>query len=97
VSFSTSTTHLFKIKIGLGPGTNNYVELMSLKLLLLFAIEKRVESLQIFGDSLIVVNWARNTMKCHNIILFPLLEEVHRLLSSFDVLSITTCLHGEKQ
>jgi ribonuclease HI len=33
-------THLYKIRMGLGIGTNNYVELMSLKLMLLFAGEK---------------------------------------------------------
>jgi hypothetical protein len=37
-----SNTHLFRLKMGLGPGTNNFAELMSLKLLLLFALEKNV-------------------------------------------------------
>jgi ribonuclease HI len=43
--------------MGLGPGTTNYVELMSLKLLLIFAKEKNVNSLHIFGDSLNVIKW----------------------------------------
>jgi ribonuclease HI len=42
-----SDNHLFKLKMGLGPGRNNYAELMSLKLLILFAEEKGVKTLQI--------------------------------------------------
>jgi hypothetical protein len=35
-----SDSHFFKMTLGLGKGTNNYAKLMSLKLLLIFAIEK---------------------------------------------------------
>jgi ribonuclease HI len=49
----------YKIKMGLGPGTNNYAELLSLKLLLLFAKVKNVNSIHIFGDSQIVVKWVQ--------------------------------------
>jgi hypothetical protein len=35
-----SESHHFKIKLGLGQGSNNYVELMSLKLILHFANER---------------------------------------------------------
>ena len=38
-------------------GTNNFVEHMELKLLLMLVIEKGVQNLQTFGDSLVVVNW----------------------------------------
>jgi ribonuclease HI len=79
-----SNTHLFRLKMGLGPGTNNFAELMSLKLLLLFSLEKNVHSIQLFGDSLLVINWIRKSQRCHNIILCPLLEEVFRILASFD-------------
>ena len=33
-------SHFFQISLGLGTGTNNYVELMTLKLLLYFSIER---------------------------------------------------------
>jgi hypothetical protein len=46
----------FHIKLGLGQGTNNYADLLTLKLELLFAKEKELWHLQIFGDSMIVVN-----------------------------------------
>jgi ribonuclease HI len=51
--------HFYKIKMGLGPGSNNYVELMSLKLLLTFVGEKGITTIQIFGDSLNVINWVQ--------------------------------------
>jgi len=51
-----SENNSFKIKMGLCPGTNNYAELLSLKLLLLFVEEKEVETIQDFGDSLDVIN-----------------------------------------
>jgi ribonuclease HI len=61
---------------------------MSLKLLLLFAIEKNVNSIQVFGDSQMVVKWIWNINQCHNILLIPLLEEVQRLMASFDYFDI---------
>jgi hypothetical protein len=52
-------SHYYNLTMGLGPGTNNYAELMALKLLLTFAGEKGINSLQIFGDSMVVINWIR--------------------------------------
>jgi ribonuclease HI len=45
-----------KFKAGLGRGTNNFDELMALKLVLILAAEKGVQKLQIFRDSMIVTN-----------------------------------------
>jgi len=77
----------FKIKMGLGSSTNNFAELMSLKLLL-FTKEKNVTSLQVFGDSQVVVKWVQNQQQCQNILLLHILEEVQRLVVSFDVFEI---------
>jgi ribonuclease HI len=74
--------------MGLIFGSNKYVELMALKQLILFARENWVISLQIFGDSLNVVNWTRKLQRCHNIILAPLIEEMDRILNNFDSFSI---------
>ena len=83
-----SDSHFFKLNMGLGFDSNNYAELMALKLLILFAREKGVISLRIFGDSLNVVNWTRKLQRCHNIILAPLIEEIDKILNSFDSFSI---------
>jgi ribonuclease HI len=73
----------------LGQGSNNYAELMALKLLLSFAGEKGITKLQIFGDSLVIINWMRKTQRCHNIFLASLLEEVFLITEIFTNLSFT--------
>jgi ribonuclease HI len=84
-----SNNHSFHLKMGLGRGTNNYVELMALKLLLLFTREKGIQQIQIFGDSMNVINWTRKHQTCHNIFLCPILEEIFRLLDTFDTVVIS--------
>jgi ribonuclease HI len=81
--------HSFHLKLGLGQGTNNYVELLTLKLLLLFTKEKEILHLQIYGDSMNVINWARKLQQCHNIFLLPILEDIFRLLEEFDTVVIS--------
>jgi hypothetical protein len=41
-----SLSHYFIMTIGIGPRTNNFVELLSLKLLIVFTIEKRLSKFQ---------------------------------------------------
>jgi ribonuclease HI len=86
--FHISNRVSFKIKMGLRSGTNNFAELMSIKLLLLFSKEKKLTSLQVFGDSQVVVKWVQNQQQCHNILLLPILEEVQRVVVSFDIFEI---------
>jgi ribonuclease HI len=74
--------------MGLGKGTNNYVELMALLLLLKFSIEQGLHSIQLFGDSMNVINGLQKIQSCHNIILQPILEEISTILDSFDTFVI---------
>jgi len=83
-----SESHYYNLTMGLGPVTNSYVELMALKLLLTFTREKGINSLQIFGDSMVVINWIRKSQVCHNIRLSPLLGEVFITLVSSKHFSI---------
>jgi ribonuclease HI len=53
--------------MGLGRGTNNFVEILAMKLLLHFAKEKEINTLQIFRDSMLAINWARKSQECHHI------------------------------
>jgi len=80
--------HSFKASVGLGLGTNNYAELSALRLLLCWLIRKNIFAIQIFGDSLNVINWVNGSSSCHNQILKPLLEEIMLLKSSFNRISI---------
>ena len=76
--------HYFMFKAGLGEGTNNFTELYALKLLLTLALDKQVSSIQVFGDSLLVINWIRGKYKSHNLNLAQLLCEVIRLNDFFE-------------
>jgi ribonuclease HI len=82
-----SSAHHFNITMGLVQGSNNYAKLMALKLLLIFVGEKGIDSLQVFGDSMVVINWIRKSQVCHNIRLSPLLNEVLTISNSYRVLS----------
>jgi hypothetical protein len=64
-------------------------KLLTLKLLLAFAKENDLRHIQIFGDSQIVVKWARKIQKCHNIFLLPILEDTYQLLNFFDSMTIS--------
>ena len=56
-----SEIHHYTYRVGLGMGTNNFAEVMALKLLVHFAVEKDIKRIQIYGDSLIIINWAKRT------------------------------------
>ena len=74
--------------MGLGSGTNNYAKLMASKLIPCLAIEINYRNLQIFGDSLVVINWINKTQRCINTSLDALVEEFSRLFANFDSLSL---------
>jgi len=85
-----SDSHFFAMSMGLGGGTNNFAELMSLKLLLMFAMEKGCSSLNIFGDSLNVIQWLNHTQECRNLRLDHIIYSIRQLLLRFDFFS---CRH----
>ena len=49
--------HYITFKAGLGEGTNNFAELYALKLLISLSLKKQIKHIQIFGDSMLVINW----------------------------------------
>lgn len=53
-------------------------------MLLSFAIEKGCRSLQVFWDSMVVINWIIEEQRCHNVMLLPILEEPMDLKFYFD-------------
>ena len=70
--------------------TNNYIEFLSLKILLGFAKNKNYQAIQVFGDSMLVINWIKGAQRCSNTNLELLLPEVSHIISSFDDFS---CMH----
>ena len=63
---------------------------MSLKLLLMFAIEKGCTELNFLGDSLNVINWINHTQDCRHLRLAHILFSIRQLLSHFNSYS---CRH----
>ena len=72
------------MKMGLGRGKNNLAELLELKLLIYFTLEKNCIKIQIFRDSMLVINWVNKIQICRNINLFPLYDEVCQIMETFD-------------
>ena len=72
---------------GFGEGTNNFAELRDLRLLLLKTLEWGVTSLQVFGDSRVILDWARGNTICNILHLRPLLEEVKLISSRFNLIT----------
>ena len=83
-------SHFFILSMGLGGGTNNSAELMSLKLLLMFAIEKGCTKLNMLGDSMNVINWINQTQACRHLRLAHIIFSIRQLLSHFNSYS---CRH----
>ena len=75
----------FSFKASLGAGTNNTAELCALKLLLTLARMKDYAKLQVFGNSQRAINWAKGEFRMHNLELSLILQEVHRLSDSFEL------------
>lgn len=83
-----NANHTLKASVGLGTGTNNFAELSALRLLLCWLIQRNIFTIQIFGDSLNVINWVNGKCLCKNQILKPLLEELQVVKSSFNSFSL---------
>ena len=73
--------------LGAGARTDNHAELMTLKLLLCFAIERNCKKLQVFGNSMVVINWLKKTQKCRISTLDTLYEEITITLFFFESIS----------
>ena len=70
--------------IHMGFGTNNFAELIALKLLLTLSLHHNYKQLQIFGDSQLVINWASGKYRIQNFFPEQILLEVHRLPDLFE-------------
>lgn len=82
--------HYYKVKAGLGTGTNNFAELITLRHLLHFALSHHFTCINIFGDSKIIINWFNNISSCHIHTLSIILNEVLELEAAFNNI---TCSH----
>eukprot|EP00253_Pinus_taeda_P011344 PITA_11344 len=80
--------HFLKAVVGLGMGSNNFAELMALRFLMCWSLHKNIFRIQIYGDSMNVINWVNGKSTCHNQILKVVLDEIMSLKSLFNSISI---------
>ena len=80
---------ILKASIGLGQGTNNFVELKSLHHLLCWLSFLGIRDFQIFGDSMNIIKWFNGTQRYQHFYLSTLLEEVFTVKVSFN--QVTSC------
>lgn len=83
-----SSAHVLKASVGLGAGSNNFAELLALKFLICWLIQRHTFSIQTFGDSQNVIRWVNGQSTCRNLILKQILGEILRLKSHFHVFSL---------
>ena len=88
-----SEHHFFELMVGLGEGSKNSAELPSLKILLMFAAEKGCRNLNIFGDSMNVINWIKGIQHCQNIRLENILSSFRAIIDTY-VLAIVNMFTG---
>eukprot|EP00253_Pinus_taeda_P026822 PITA_26822 len=81
--------HHFRIKAGLGAGTNNFAELITLRHLLHFALRHHCANINIYGDSQIIINWINGSATCHMHSLSTILHDALELKSAFNHISIS--------
>eukprot|EP00253_Pinus_taeda_P013898 PITA_13898 len=83
-----SSSHVLKASVGLGTGSNNLAELLALKFLICWLIQRHTFSIQIYGDSQNVIRWVNGQSTYRNLILKQILGEILRLKSHFHVFSL---------
>ena len=75
---------VFEGKKGLGVCTNNYAEYKGLQCGISLAIEKGVNRLEVFGDSLLIINQMNRKWECRHKGLRLIIDEVNVMVRSFD-------------
>lgn len=68
--------HFLKVSMGLRRGENSLNELISCRSLLAFVPrDKGCDQLQVFGDSLLIINWVIEIQQCCSLHLLNILED----------------------
>jgi len=86
--------HRYLAKMGLGIGSNNYAQLSAIRNLLQFALTHHITDINIYGDSMLVVNWINNATECHSYTLSNILQDALTLKAAFNHF---TCVHIYKE
>jgi ribonuclease HI len=79
-----SESTFWKYKTGLGRSTNNRAEVIALKLILMLAVKKRIQKLQVMGNSKVVIDWITGISAMRNFHLKPIFGEINNLKNSIN-------------
>ena len=79
---------VFSIKMNCGMGTNTRGELLALWILLYLALHKQVYSLQLVGDSKVIVDWFSYKNKLQVISLQPWMTRICQMSGRFQNIKI---------
>jgi ribonuclease HI len=79
-----SSTHYIHIRYAPGGGTNSRAELTALWTLLEAAKEKSIRTLQVFGDSKIVIDWAMGKASIQNQLLETIMRDIKLNFRAFE-------------
>lgn len=74
---------VFEGKNGLGVCTNNYAEYKGLHQGILAAIEKKINRIEVFGDSLLIINQMNRKWECRHKGLRPIFDDLSVMILSF--------------
>jgi ribonuclease HI len=84
-----SNQPIFEGKTNLGVCTNNYAEYKGLQYGISLAIEKNIKRLEVFGDSLLIINQLNRKWACRHKGLRLIFDEVNVMLKSFDYITFS--------
>ena len=83
-SYTSIRTQGLRLKFAPGQGTNNKAELVTLWEALKLAKEKRVQNLQLFGDSKLTIDWANGSIQINAPRLHHLLRALRKQMAAFE-------------
>jgi ribonuclease HI len=96
-SFFLSDSHYFHFKENMGSGTNNIGELMALFYMLKFSLGRGMRSFQVFGDSLMVINWMCEQVHIQNIGLLVVAKQLKEIARDFQDIRFTHICREKNQ
>lgn len=87
-TISCGKEYTLKFRLACGPGTNTKAELLGLWGFLKVALLCGMDSLRIFGDSLVIIKWANKLVHLDNVLLHHWCLRISGMLNRFLDLSI---------
>jgi ribonuclease HI len=78
---------VFEDKNGLGVCTNNYAEYKGLQYGIDLAIEKKITRLEVYGDSLLIINQMTRKWACRHPVLHVIFEDINSKLEKFEYIT----------